>query len=123
MLEHEQIEIDYCASCFGVWLDRGELELLLNSSQDIKLNADITSGERPLKCPRCRKRMEKVRGHSEHGVILDRCKSGHGLWFDGGELEAFLKGEKIGPGNRISEHLRGIFVKKAKPFNTGEATC
>jgi Zn-finger nucleic acid-binding protein len=29
MSEREGIEIDYCATCRGVWLDRGELDKLL----------------------------------------------------------------------------------------------
>ncbi|MCK7521491.1 MAG: zf-TFIIB domain-containing protein [Ignavibacteriales bacterium] len=34
MLELEQIEVDYCTSCEGVWLDAGELELLLETDED-----------------------------------------------------------------------------------------
>lgn len=30
MIERSQIEIDYCPSCRGVWLDRGELDKLLD---------------------------------------------------------------------------------------------
>jgi Zn-finger nucleic acid-binding protein len=29
MMERNQIEIDYCPSCRGVWLDRGELDKML----------------------------------------------------------------------------------------------
>ena len=28
-LELEEVEIDYCTDCGGIWLDSGELELLL----------------------------------------------------------------------------------------------
>lgn len=30
MTERNQIEIDYCPSCRGVWLDKGELDKMLN---------------------------------------------------------------------------------------------
>lgn len=32
MSERQGIEIDYCPSCRGVWLDRGELDKLLEKS-------------------------------------------------------------------------------------------
>ncbi|MEM5342829.1 zf-TFIIB domain-containing protein [Paraburkholderia azotifigens] len=34
MTERQGIEIDYCPTCRGVWLDRGELDKLLNQMQD-----------------------------------------------------------------------------------------
>jgi uncharacterized protein len=34
MMERNQIEIDYCPSCRGVWLDKGELDKMLNAVQD-----------------------------------------------------------------------------------------
>jgi len=34
VLELEQVEIDYCTGCEGVWLDAGELELLLETEQE-----------------------------------------------------------------------------------------
>jgi Zn-finger nucleic acid-binding protein len=30
--ERQKIEIDYCPSCRGVWLDRGELDKLIDRS-------------------------------------------------------------------------------------------
>jgi uncharacterized protein len=123
ILESDQVEIDYCASCRGVWLDSGELELLLGSSHEthIEFHPDNNAPERPLKCPRCHKKMSKINGGKDKAVLLDSCKNGHGLWFDAGELETILKNEKIDSDNRIFEHLRGIFVKKSKTLNTGEA--
>lgn len=34
MSERSGIEIDYCPSCRGVWLDRGELDKLIEQSQN-----------------------------------------------------------------------------------------
>ena len=43
------------------------------------------------RCPRCRGKMRHVRAPGQSGdVILDRCRRGHGLWFDKGELEEIL---------------------------------
>lgn len=33
MTERQQIEIDYCPDCRGVWLDRGELDRLLEKAR------------------------------------------------------------------------------------------
>ena len=34
MTERQNIEIDYCPTCRGVWLDRGELDKLVSQMQD-----------------------------------------------------------------------------------------
>jgi Zn-finger nucleic acid-binding protein len=34
MADRQGIEIDYCPSCRGVWLDRGELDKLIERSQE-----------------------------------------------------------------------------------------
>lgn len=33
MVERQGIELDYCPACRGVWLDRGELDRLLEKNQ------------------------------------------------------------------------------------------
>ncbi len=33
MTERNTIEIDYCPSCRGVWLDKGELDKMLDAAQ------------------------------------------------------------------------------------------
>ena len=42
MVEHRKIEIDFCLECSGVWLDSGELELLVGvlnaEGADLHLN-------------------------------------------------------------------------------------
>jgi Zn-finger nucleic acid-binding protein len=48
MSNREGIEIDYCPTCRGVWLDRGELDKIIErstgetSSGDSRLNAQYT---------------------------------------------------------------------------------
>ncbi len=39
MTERQGIEIDYCPKCRGIWLDRGELDKIIEkSSQEAPLN-------------------------------------------------------------------------------------
>jgi Zn-finger nucleic acid-binding protein len=39
MSERQGIEIDYCPQCRGVWLDRGELDKILDRSQGATASA------------------------------------------------------------------------------------
>jgi uncharacterized protein len=34
MSERQAIEIDYCPTCRGIWLDRGELDKIIEKSMD-----------------------------------------------------------------------------------------
>jgi len=98
VVEYNEVEVDFCTSCQGVWFDAGELELLLSSAAQPGADADLskqfspaaTVKEKPRKCSLCRKRMEKVIFGSKPGVLIDRCINGDGLWFDGGELRQTL---------------------------------
>jgi Zn-finger nucleic acid-binding protein len=38
MTERNQIEIDYCPSCRGVWLDKGELDKMLGYAEQNSSN-------------------------------------------------------------------------------------
>ncbi len=40
MSEKKGVEIDYCPSCRGIWLDRGELEKIMDQSTDHYDNKD-----------------------------------------------------------------------------------
>ncbi|KXJ98020.1 MAG: hypothetical protein UZ17_ACD001002910 [Acidobacteria bacterium OLB17] len=45
MSERQGIEIDYCPQCRGVWLDRGELDKIIDRSMD-ELSARAEPGAR-----------------------------------------------------------------------------
>ncbi len=95
VLELDQVEIDHCLSCKGIWLDAGELELLLKDADSGKafLTAFKSAGpvaEKQRRCPICRKKMEKVNFAGDPPVLIDRCRREHGLWFDEGELNRII---------------------------------
>ena len=94
VVEYKQIELDYCPTCNGVWFDADELELLLGAIdlpvEDLVRPPEETPSEKPRKCPYCRRKMEKVLTGPGGGVLIDRCRRGHGLWFDGGELDTVI---------------------------------
>lgn len=42
MTERSNVEIDYCPQCRGVWLDKGELDKIIEQSQSHRYNSDST---------------------------------------------------------------------------------
>ena len=45
--ERQGIEIDYCPECRGVWLDRGELDKLIDRAPGSTTRHDMNSDTRP----------------------------------------------------------------------------
>jgi Zn-finger nucleic acid-binding protein len=119
VLELEQVEIDYCLDCGGVWLDAGELELLLEKPGEVEVflakpaaAGQVTPGNR--KCPICDKKMEIIAIGNNQPVHIDRCPQGHGLWFDRGELKDIIEIMGGLADSRVADLLRDIFGEKKK---------
>jgi Zn-finger nucleic acid-binding protein len=113
VLELAGVEIDYCPESGGIWLDAGELEALFedrDAADELisSLTKDTTSREKKLRCPICRKKMEKVL--VENKVLIDSCRKGHGLWFDEGELIEVLALEQKGGGGKVIGLLKEMFA-------------
>lgn len=64
MTERQGIEIDYCPTCRGVWLDRGELDKLIERSGP----AEAPRAERPYRQEETQPR------YREHGYVEPRYK-------------------------------------------------
>ena len=95
VVEYNNIELDYCNSCKGVWFDSGELELLLESYglEETKVFLDgifksqeAVSSEKKRNCPICGRKMKKTEVGGQPVILIDICHDEHGLWFDGGEV-------------------------------------
>ena len=122
-VEYDGVEIDFCAACGGVWLDGGELELLLGLEE---ADAVALSGGKPAdgevvrRCPSCRKKMLKEATSSEPPVTFDRCPRGCGLWFDQGELAQVVQhGAAPDRGNRLAGFLRDMFPSETAHLDEG----
>jgi Zn-finger nucleic acid-binding protein len=61
--ERQGVEIDYCPECRGVWLDRGELDKLIE-------RADRSRGA-PAESPERRFRDEDVRGKPRKSFLRE----------------------------------------------------
>ena len=112
IVEHRRIEIDYCLKCAGVWLDSGELDLLVStlnseganlSHKELLNTSPAHVKESKRKCPVCHRNMDKVWIGQTPKVLIDSCPIGDGLWFDGGELNQVLcEMGSVGSGDVIS---------------------
>ena len=118
ILELDQIEIDHCLNCGGIWLDAGELELLLVTDKErerfIKLLIEAESvNEKKYPCPICNKKMGKVFVGEEKKILIDKCKRNHGLWLDKGELEAVIELSSQNREGKIIQLLKHMFKLSA----------
>ncbi|OGO00650.1 MAG: hypothetical protein A2Y90_02875 [Chloroflexi bacterium RBG_13_52_12] len=100
IVEYESIELDYCPGCHGVWFDSGELELLLEAAGMDSINyfldgvthsLEVAASEKKHRCPVCRGKMKKVHIDEDKKIVVDVCNGGHGIWFDGGEVNSLVK--------------------------------
>ena len=106
--------VDICGTCRGIFLDRGELENILEMArifEEIRLSEEdiptVPQAEvdREVICPADGTPMEpKDMG----GVIVDRCGTCEGVWLDGDELAALKLAE-----SNIRENL-GLYTRLGK---------
>jgi Zn-finger nucleic acid-binding protein len=123
VLELNEVEIDYCISCKGIWLDSGELELLLENNSNLEKSYLLTPAkkftEKKKKCPICYKKMDKIEVERSKKILIDKCKKGHGLWFDENELHDVIL-EASSKENKILVLLNEIFKHDINQSNTEE---
>lgn len=123
-LEAELIDdvlLDSCLSCHGVWVDHVALEKILDARRQARADAVLTNpskGEMPqphtqgrmyIRCPECEQMMNRKAFATGAGVIVDVCRH-HGTWFDAQELskvvEFATKGGLERAAKRDAERLR-----------------
>ncbi|MFW6171519.1 MAG: zf-TFIIB domain-containing protein [Planctomycetota bacterium] len=130
IVEFDEIELDICPDCEGIWFDAQELhelfELVGVPEQIHDLEGHLERLERAgsrRSCPRCGGRIAPVKmPQGEGDLVLDRCPRGHGLWFDKGELETLFT-SVLGEGSDALAHIRrylGHFSVAGNPSNMEE---
>lgn len=98
--QYEEVEIDRCGKCQGVWLDAKELAKIVGSAIETFPDSLVTKtleakfGGVPKQeldsvelCPKCSTEMKPINYSYESGIIIDSCPKGHGIWLDLHELE------------------------------------
>ncbi len=119
-LELAEVEIDHCIDCGGIWLDVGEIELLLGDPEKSKqlldsFEIDSSCTEKPRRCPICDKKMQKIIvGQATPALLIDKCTKGDGLWFDKGELPNIIDRAQLDKDNKIQKLLAEMFSSEQK---------
>jgi Zn-finger nucleic acid-binding protein len=110
-LEFNGVETDYCASCKGVWLDRGELGLVLGRLPDPPSTGggDLVTGAR--RCPHCGRRMLEINLEGST-VTADCCTHGHGIWLDNGELQTIIRDGGGPKAAALADYCERVFGHK-----------
>lgn len=95
-MERETVQgvtIDRCAGCGRVWLDAGEVDRLLMSTEavlavDIGASGPAARGQSlgEVLCPRDLTALEVVRHPEQSHIEVDRCPRCKGMLLDAGEL-------------------------------------
>lgn len=96
-VDYEGVETDMCQSCWGFWLDRGELREVLErqelefSDEERERILDVSGAwnsgpEEPAACPKCGKIMERLAYDESVHLVIDACLE-HGHWLDTGEMK------------------------------------
>jgi Zn-finger nucleic acid-binding protein len=126
IVESHRIELDYCTQCGGVWFDTSELELFLHaaglpgadfSPEALLKRPEVKETPHPRKCPLCRQKLRDV-AIGEPTIIVDVCRRGQGIWFDGGEIQQLLTQlatkapSQEGASKKVLEFLGDTFIAK-----------
>lgn len=122
--------IEHCSRCYGLFFDPGEIEALLDSTvskvfiinyRQLANLAEERSHDnknvRYIKCPVCRKFMNRINFGYRSGVVVDQCKS-HGIWLDSGEITHLLEWKKSG-GQLLAQQKKVDESKRPFPSTTG----
>ena len=87
----DEVEVDRCPTCEGIFFDRAELGELLD--RDAERVAPILGGSddedrnaRTARCPRDDQPMMRVTSLRNREVTVDSCAVCQGVWLDGGEF-------------------------------------
>lgn len=102
--------VDRCPKCYGLFFDSNELGALVDAFVKHVFEVDQTKFEqarnnshakphtdkvRYVKCPVCRKLMNRQNYGLQSGVIIDCCRD-DGIWLNGGELSQIFAWTKAG---------------------------
>jgi Zn-finger nucleic acid-binding protein len=79
MAERKDVEIDYCPRCRGVWLDRGELDKIIDKSAALETQRAQPQQQRPgYVGPGARGEYGERGEHGERGEYGERGERGYG---------------------------------------------
>lgn len=89
----QDVEVDRCQICKGIWFDEGESEKLRSPKAAAKLDTgDPWEGKQldfinRYQCPRCGGKMTRAVDSKQQHIQFETCNDCHGSFFDAGEFK------------------------------------
>lgn len=94
-----EIEIDRCTHCFGLWFDQLERDDLkkLEGAESIDIGDEFVGAKynevARVECPRCATEMEHILHTEPFDITFESCPACRGSFFDAGEFRDYLDEE------------------------------
>jgi uncharacterized protein len=113
-INFNNVEVDHCLDCGGVWLGKDELELLFEDHIEARVfmrSFEVYYGKDVprRKCPVCLRQMKKVLcGNGES--IIDECWCEDGLWVEHEELKHILEIQSSNTDNKVIDLLHRTYA-------------
>lgn len=93
---YENIEVDRCQKCGGIWFDATEAEELkkIKGSEKLDIINPAISYQynhmiKQINCPRCKAKMHKILDIDQYSIWYEQCTKCNGIWLDAGEFTKF----------------------------------
>ena len=91
---YDQIKVDRCTNCKGLWFQPEELAALRNDiwmADYILDEGDAKVGKKynqivAIHCPECQADMRQEFDEEQSHIIYESCPNGHGTYLDAGEF-------------------------------------
>jgi uncharacterized protein len=111
----EDVDVDQCDRCAGIWFDAHELERVLRRPHvEPLLGRGVAAqgdDERRGRCPRCKGEGYLVRVVSPRAPIhVDTCAICGGKWLDGGEIDLLTRKTVAGRVRRLLDWLLDLDI-------------
>jgi len=114
-LDAKGVEVDRCVKCGGIWLDQGELDVLMKTRGGVKdavagldtgpaVDAAKRHAITPVKCPRDSSRLITMVDVKQTHIQYEACTVCGGIFMDCGELKDLSQ-------FTLRERLAGILHK------------
>jgi Zn-finger nucleic acid-binding protein len=89
-----------CARCHGIWLPGTTLRRMRAGAADRPVADSEPGGTDARRCPEDETPLSTVEAK---GIVVDRCPTCNGIWFDAGEMERLMAGGT----DRARQHVTG----------------
>lgn len=108
----DNIEIDRCNGCGGLWFDRLEADRLRKvkgSAEAVDVGSDVVGEQHneqgKIDCPRCHTQMIRMVDIRQHHIWYESCTVCYGKWFDAGEFRDLQE-------ESIFDFFRGLMARE-----------